>query len=397
MGKRSTINRIAGGIGLFAAITLTGQVGAAEAKRGNFGTLADGRAVQSVTLTNRAGISATIIAYGATLQSLLMPDARGEKADITLGYDNIGDYEDKPQYFGSTVGRFANRLAAGRFRLDGRSYQTPVNNGKNALHGGTTGFDKVLWEVVSVESGPTASVTLRYTSPDGDQGYPGNVTVDAIYSLDEKNQLTIEYRATTDRPTIVNISNHAYWNLGGDGAPYGAMGHLLTIPADAYLPVDEGLIPTGEARKVAGTVFDFRSPRAIGDRVRDASDQQIRFGRGYDHNWVVARDVATKSRLMARLTDPVSGRGFELWSNQPGLQFYSGNFLDGTTFGKAKRMYRQGDAVALEPQLFPDGPNQKGFPSARLDPGQTYYNVITYRFSVAKAEGQPAGARPQTK
>lgn len=354
---------------------------AATAKRSSFGKLADGRAVGAVTLANGRGVSATVIAWGATLQSVVMPDRTGQRADVALGYDNIRDYIDKPQYFGTTVGRFANRLAAGRFRLDGKTYQTPVNNGKNALHGGTAGFDKVLWEIVSVKNGPTASVTLRYVSPDGDQGYPGTMTVHATYSLDERNHLTIEYTATTDKATIVNITNHAYWNLSGEGSSNGAMGHLLTIPAETYLPTDEGAIPTGEFRPVAGTVFDFRKPRAVGDRVRDARDQQIAFGRGYDHNWVVGRKVIAGEQLMARVQDPASGRGFELWSNQPGVQFYSGNFLDGTSYGKSKKVYRMGDTLVLEPQIFPDSPNQKGFPDARLEPGQTYRNVMTYRLS----------------
>ena len=373
--------------GLVAAATLIAPAAdAATAKRGSFGKLPDGRSVASVTLANDRGVSATIIAYGATLQSVVMPDRNGNKADVALGYDNIGDYLEKPQYFGSTVGRFANRLAAGRFTLDGQSYQTPVNNGKNALHGGTVGFDKVLWDVVSVKDGPTASVTLRYVSRDGDQGYPGTMTVDATYSLDESNNLTIEYRATTDKPTIANITNHAYWNLSGEGSANGAMGHLVTIPAETYLPTDDGAIPLGEFRPVAGTVFDFRKPHAVGDRVRDASDQQIVWGRGYDHNWVIGKAVTPDQHLMARVSDPVSGRGFELWSNQPGLQFYSGNFFDGTSHGKAKKVYRMGDAIVMEPQIFPDSPNQKGFPNARLAPGQTYRNVMTYRLTT----GQPA-------
>lgn len=364
------------------ACTLAGAADAATAKRSTFGTLADGRAVPAVTLTNAQGISATIIAYGATLQSVVMPDKSGKRVDVALGYDNVADYVDKPQYFGSVVGRFANRLAAGRFTLDGKTYQTPVNNGPNALHGGTLGFDKVLWEVVSVKDGPAASVTLRYISRDGDQGYPGTMTVLATYSLDERSHLRIEYTATTDKATIVNITNHAYWNLSGEGSPGGAMDHLLTIPAETYLPTDEGAIPTGEFRPVANTAFDFRTPRAVGDRVRDASDQQIVFGRGYDHNWVVSRTVKPTEQLMARVYDPASGRGFELWSNQPGVQFYSGNFLDGSSHGKSKKVYRMGDTIVLEPQIFPDSPNQQGFPNARLDPGQTYRNVMTYRLTI---------------
>lgn len=371
-------------------VTAASPVLAAEAKRTSFGSLPDGREVDAVTLTNRNGISATVISYGATLQAVIMPDRTGKPADVALGYSRIADYLEKPQYFGSTVGRFANRIARGRFELDGKTYQTPVNNGENALHGGTLGFDKVLWEVVDVASAPrTASVTLRYVSRDGDQGYPGTLTTYAVYSLDEANVLTIEYRATTDRPTIVNITNHAYWNLAGEGASVGAMGHLVTIPAQSYLPTDAGAIPTGKFAPVADTPFDFRTPRAVGDRVRDARDRQLVYGRGYDHNWVIGRSVTPQQHLMARVSDPTSGRGFELWSNQPGLQFYSGNFLDGTSSGKSKRIYRGGDAIVMEPQIFPDTPNQRKFGSARLEPGQTYRNIMSYRLTT----GQPAARR----
>jgi aldose 1-epimerase len=371
---------------LFAAALLAWALGAqaATARRAVFGTLPDGRAVASVTLANARGTAATVIAYGASLQSLVLADRQGKRADVALGYDNIGQYLSKPQYLGGTVGRFANRIAAGRYSIDGKGYQAPVNDGKNSLHGGTAGFDKVLWDVVSVKGGATASVTLRYVSPDGDQGYPGKLTVDATYSLDEQNRLTIEYRATTAAPTIVNISNHAYWNLGGEGSSGGAMGTLVTIPADSYLPTDAGSIPTGAFTPVAGTAFDFRSPRAIGDRVRDASDQQIAFARGYDHNWVVGREVTADQHLMARVSDPSSGRGFELWSNQPGLQFYSGNFLDATSYGKGHHLYREGDAIVMEPQIFPDTPNQPAFGSAVLRPGQTYHNVMSYRFTTGQ-------------
>jgi aldose 1-epimerase len=367
-----------------AALIVASPALAAEASQSTFGTMPDGRSVPAVKLSNANGVETTVIALGATLQSVILPDRDGNKADVALGYDNLDDYLEQPQYFGSTVGRFANRLAGGRFQLDGKTWQTPINNGANALHGGTLGFDKVLWDVTSVKSGPTASVTLRYVSPDGDQGYPGTMTVDATYSLNDKNELTIEYVATSDRPTIANITNHAYWNLSGEGSASGAMGHVVTIPAESYLPTDAGAIPTGEFRPVAGTVFDFRKPTAVGDRVRDASDEQIRFGRGYDHNWVIGRKVTGDQHLMARVEDPVSGRGFELWSNQPGLQMYSGNFFDATSHGKSKKIYRMGDAIVMEPQIFPDSPNQKDFPSARLAPGETYRNVMTYRLKTGK-------------
>lgn len=357
---------------------------AASAKKTSFGTMPDGRDVPAVTLTNGRGVSATVIALGASLQALMMPDKAGKVEDVQIGYDTLAGYLAKPEFFGATVGRVANRIAKGRFTLDGKTYTTPTNDGPNSLHGGSKGFDKVLWEVTDVKSGPAASVTLRYVSPDGDMGYPGTVTTYATYSLDEKNQLTIEYRATTDKPTVVNISNHAYWNLAGVGSPRGAMGHVVTIPAERYTPTDATAIPTGQHVPVAGTVFDFRTPRAIGDRVRDARDPQIAYGRGYDHNWVIGNAVTPTLHMMSRVVEPVSGRSFELWSNQPGLQFYSGNFFNATITGKKGQIYRMGDAIVMEPQLFPDAPNQPNFPSVRLDPGQTYRNTMVYKLSVQR-------------
>lgn len=367
----------ASALALFAA----SQADAATAKKSTFGTLPDGRTVEAVTLSNGNGISTRIIALGASIQSLVMPDRKGNREDVQIGYDTLEGYVTKPEFFGATVGRVANRIAGGTFTLDGKTYHTPINNGPNSLHGGTKGFDKVLWDVVEVKSGPTASVTLRYVSPDGDMGYPGTLTTYATYSLDEQNQLKIEYRATTDATTVVNISNHAYWNLAGVGSPGGAMGHVVVIPADRYTPTDATSIPTGEIVPVEGTVFDFRNPHTVGARVRDARDPQIFYGRGYDHNWVIGDEVTSDIHLMAKVSDPQSGRSFELWSNQPGLQFYSGNFFDATIKGKNGQLYRMGDAIVMEPQLFPDAPNQPNFPSARLEPGQTYHNVIVYKLS----------------
>ncbi len=366
-----------------AAVSFDVGAEAAATSRAEFGRLPDGRTVEAVTLRGSHGISATVLNYGAALQSLVTPDREGKLADITLGYASLEGYLEKSEYFGATVGRFANRIAHGRFTLDGQKYQTPLNNNGHALHGGDRGFDKVLWEIAETGKGDVASVTMRYVSPHGDQGYPGTLTTFATYSL-KGNELTIEYRATADRPTIVNITNHAYWNLAGDDAAVGAMDHVLTIPAEHYMPVDKGLIPLGELRPVAGTVFDFRKPMAIGARVRDAREPQLVAGRGYDHNIVIARDAARELRLHARVAEPTSGRSFELWSNQPGVQFYSGNFLDATVTGKSQRVYRQGDAFVLEPQIFPDTPNRPEFGSARLAPGETYRNVIVYRLFSGK-------------
>jgi aldose 1-epimerase len=385
MSKRSMSATLASvaPLSLICALSLAPPVTqAADYARASFGKLADGRAVEAITLRNGKGVTAAVMTYGAALQSLLMPDRDGKPADVTLGYSSLDGYLTKPEYFGATVGRFANRLADGRFTLDGKVYQTPRNDHGNSLHGGERGFDKVLWEVVEVKRGDTASVRMRYVSKDGDQGYPGTLTVFATYSLNESNELRIEYTATTDRATIANITNHAYWNLAGEGAAVGAMGHVLTIPADRYTPVNDKLIPTGVLQPVANTVFDFRKPQPIGARVREARDPQIVYGKGYDHNFMIASDVSKEPRLVARVEEPTSGRGFELWSNQPALQFYSGNFLDGTVIGKSGRAYRQGDAMVLEPQLPPDVPNQPKLGSARLEPGATYRNVLVYRLFV---------------
>ncbi len=349
--------------------------------RETFGRMSDGREVEAITLRGEAGVSVRLISLGAAIQSVWAPDRNGEVADVALGFRTLEDYLSDTAYFGATVGRLANRLAGGRFSLDGVEHQVGRNDGDNSLHGGAVGFDKAVWEVVEVTAEPHPRVVFRHVSPDGDQGYPGTLTVTATYAL-EGEALTIDYAATTDRPTVVNLSNHAYWNLAGEGSADGAMGHRLTVPADTYLPTDAASIPTGEFRPVEGTPFDFREPVAVGQRVREAADKQIRFGRGYDHCWVVSRERSEAPRLAAVLEDPGSGRVLEVLSDQPGLQVYSGNFLDGTVAGKSGRLYRQGDCVVLEPQMFPDTPNQPEFGSLRLDPGQAYRNRIVLRFSV---------------
>lgn len=354
----------------------------AGASREIFGTLPHGEAAEAVTLTAESGLRARILTYGASIQALLVPDRNGALADVSLGHATLKEYLDHPQYMGATVGRVANRIARGRFTLDGVEYRVPVNNGANSLHGGSEGFDKANWKIVELGAEPRPRLVLRHVSPEGDQGYPGTLTATAAYSI-AADALTVEYEATCDRPTIVNLSNHAYWNLAGEGGEEGAMDHRLTIPADHYLPTDEGSIPTGEFRPVAGTAFDFRTPTRIGARLRDGSDAQLRIGRGYDHNWVIAREVAPEPRLLARLEHDGSGRIMEILSDRPGLQFYSGNFFDGTTVGKSGGIYRMGDAVALEPQKFPDTPNRPEFGSVRLAPGETYRNTIVWRFSVA--------------
>ncbi|HVY63531.1 MAG TPA: aldose epimerase family protein [Gammaproteobacteria bacterium] len=370
--------------GLVAMAAGFGAAGthAAEATRAPFGTTPDGVAVEAVTLKAGNGVSARIIAYGATLQSLLLPDRAGHAADVALGYDDLAGYVAKPQFFGATVGRYANRIAGAKFTLDGKTYPLAANNGPNSLHGGTKGFDKVVWTIAEVKSGPVASVRLTYTSRDGEEGYPGTLKVSVTYSLDEKSTLTTSYEATTDKPTIVNLTNHSLFNLAGVPAARSILDHRLMVNADAYTPVDATLIPTGELKQVAGTPFDFRQAAVIGARIRDAGDPQIAIGRGYDHNFVLRGGLTDAPKLAARVEDPVSGRVLELYTTEPGVQVYTGNFLDGTTVGKSHTVYRQSDGLALEPQKFPDSPNHPAFPSARLDPGKTYRQTSYYRFSV---------------
>jgi len=357
---------------------------AADAHRDAFGKLADGTPVEAVTLTNGHGMSARVLAWGAILEKLVVPGRHGP-ADVVLGYDNMDGYLKAPNYFGATVGRYANRIAKGRFTLDGKEYKLAINDGPNALHGGRKGFDKQLWTIAKVASGrDSASVTFTRTSPDGEEGYPGTMQLSATFTLTETNELRVDYRATTDKPTIANITNHSYFNLAGPASGRSATELVVTIPAASYTPVDTTLIPTGEIRSVAGTPFDFRTPRRVADRVRDGRDEQIRIARGYDQNWVVTKGPTRDVHLMARVKDPASGRVMEVLSNQPGVQFYTGNFLDGTAVGKGGTIYRQGDGLCFEPQVFPDTPNHPAFGSARVDPGQTYENRIVYRFSIAK-------------
>jgi aldose 1-epimerase len=367
----------------FSALTSTGAI-AAEATSDLAGTLRDGTPIKTITLSNGHGIRVSILTYGATLQSLIAPDRNGHPADIVLGYDDLASYVDRPNYFGVTVGRYANRIAAGRFDLDGKTYQLPLNDNGNSLHGGGKGFDKAVWQIESIRSGPAASVVLSHRSSDGDSGYPGNLTVTVTYSLDEHGNLGITFDANTDRPTVVNLTNHAIFNLAGEGSAHGATGHVLTIPAKAFTPVDATLIPTGSLRRVEGTVFDFRHPRIVADGIRDGRDEQIRFGKGYDHNFALDKGMTATPQLAARLEDPASGRVLEVLSTEPGLQLYTGNFLDGTNIGKNGHLYRMGDGIALEPQKFPDAPNKTGFVSARVDPGKPYRHVMIYRLSTAR-------------
>lgn len=361
------------------------QAHAATAKREPFGALSDGTKVEAVTLTAANGVSARIITLGATLQALNVPDRAGKVADVTLGYDDAKSYIDRPNYWGQTIGRYANRIAGGRFALDGKTYQLTLNDKTNSLHGGTTGFDKRVWQIAGVKKvGDAAQVVMKLVSPAGDQGYPARLSVTATYTLDDKGALTIDFDATSDAPTIVNLTNHALFNMAGEGAPGGALTNRLTIPASRYTPVNDALIPTGELRAVAGSPFDFTHPRVIDEVVRNGRDPQIVVGRGIDHNYVLDAGRTREPKLAARLEDPASGRVLEVLSDQPGVQVYTGNFIDGTLIGKNGHLYRMGDGIALEPQVFPDTPNQPAFGSARVEPGKPYHHRMIYRVSVAR-------------
>jgi len=361
---------------------LSGPVMAADAQKSTFGQMPDGETVEAVILTGDNGVSVKLITLGATIQAFNVPDRDGRIADITIGYDNVSDYLDAPNYWGQTIGRYANRIANGSFTLDGKRYQLTQNDDTNSLHGGVVGFDKRNWTLKSLISGPDgASAIMTLRSPSGDQGYPGTMDVTVTYTLDDSGSLTIDFAATSDAPTVVNLTNHALFNLGGNGWAYGTYDQELTIPASHYTPVNAKLIPTGERREVTGTVFDFRKGRMMYDGVRDGSDEQIILGRGWDHNFILDKGRTATPELAARVEHPISGRVLEVLSTEPGLQFYSGNFLVGTLIGKRGHVYRMGDAIALEPQVFPDTPNQPDFGSARLDPGQTYHHTMIYRVS----------------
>ncbi len=354
------------------------------AERGDAGTLQDGSRVEVIELSNGSGVTARVLTYGATLQSLVVPDREGKAADIVLGHDTAAEYEAVQDFLGVTVGRYANRIAGGRFTIDGQTFQLPLNNDANSLHGGGQGFDRVNWRVRSVQSGPKASVVLEHVSPEGDSGYPGEVTATVTYSMDQAGALTIAFAATTTKPTILNMTNHALFNLGGDCSPGGALHAKLTMPAGKFTPVNAALIPTGDLTSVEGTPFDFRSGRMLDEALRNGADEQILIGRGYDHNFVLDKGQTAQPELAARVEDPESGRVLEILTTDPGVQLYTGNFLDGTNTGKKGCLYRMGDGFALEPQKFPDTPNQPQFGSARVDPDKPYRHTMIIRTSTTQ-------------
>jgi aldose 1-epimerase len=344
--------------------------------RASFGTVS-GQPVEIFTLRNATGVEIKATNYGGIITSIVAPDRDGHPGDIVLGFDNLDAYLKDPQYFGAIVGRYGNRIAKGRFTIEGRTYTLATNNGPNHLHGGLKGFDKVVWKAEPL-NGRTGVVFSR-RSPDGEEGYPGNLDVRITYELTDRNELVIDYHATTDKPTPVNLTQHTYFNLAGEGD---ILGHQLMIEADRYTPVDSTLIPIGELAPVQGTPFDFRTPTAIGARIGQ-SDEQLKNAGGYDHNWVLNRKSPGR-QLAARVVEPKSGRTLEISTTEPGLQFYSGNFLDGSITGKGGRVYQRRNGLALETQHFPDSPNQPKFPSTILRPGGTYDSQTVWRFGVVK-------------
>jgi aldose 1-epimerase len=355
---------------------------AAGIGRAGFGRTGDGTPVDVFVLTNGRGVEVRAISYGAIIASVRVPDRNGQRGDVVLGFDTIDGYLGTHPYFGAVVGRYGNRIAKGRFTLDGKTYQLATNNGPNHLHGGVKGFDKAVWRGEPVDRGDgSASVAFTHTSPDGDEGYPGALTVRVTYTLTSADEIVVEYEATTDKPTPVNLTQHSYFNLAGAGTG-DILQHRLTIDADRFTPVDATLIPTGELAPVAGTPFDFRQPTAIGARI-DGDDQQLKNGNGYDHNWVLNR---TGGGLVhaARVEDPSSGRTLDVSTTEPGVQFYAGNFLDGTITGKGGRVYKRRYGLCLETQHFPDSPNHPDFPSTILRPGERFRSKTVFAFGVTK-------------
>lgn len=348
-----------------------------------FGTLPDGRPATLYTLTNARGARADITDYGATIVRLFVPDRTGRPGDVVLGFNRVEDYTKASPYFGAVVGRYGNRIAGGRFTLDGRTFTLATNNTPGGipchLHGGVVGFDKVLWTAEPVRRDHATGLKLEYLSRDGEEGYPGNLRVTVHYWLQDDNALRIEYAAVTDKPTPVNLTQHSYFNLRGEGDG-DILGHVLTLHASHLTPVDAGLIPAGAPAAVAGTPFDFTAPQAIGARI-GADDAQLRHGGGYDHNWIIDGEPG-RLRRAAEVREPQSGRTLEVWTEEPGVQFYSGNFLDGTLTGKSGRPYGHRSGFCLETQHFPDSPNRPDFPPTILRPGETYRTTTVYKFGV---------------
>jgi aldose 1-epimerase len=348
-----------------------------EIKKQPFGKTADQEAVDLYTLTNANGVEVTIMTYGGTVVSLKVPDRTGKLTDVVLGYESLEGYLKNSPYFGCIVGRYGNRIAKGAFSLNGHQYTLPKNDGENTLHGGIKAFDKVVWKASEVQSKTGVGLSLGYTSKDGEEGFPGNLSVSIVYTLTNKNELKIDYSATTDKTTVINLTHHSYFNLAGEGS---ILNHEMMINADRFTPVDSGLIPTGELRSVKGGPLDFTKPARIGARI-DEQNEQLVLGRGYDHNWVLNNNTG-RLAIAARAYEPASGRVMEVYTTEPGLQFYTGNFLDGSITGKGGQVYNKRYGFCLETQHFPDSPNKQSFPSTVLKPGRTYRSTTVYKFSV---------------
>ncbi len=343
-----------------------------------FGTTAEDVTIDRYTLTNTNGVEATIMTYGGTIVSLRVPDRHGTLEDVVLGFDTLEPYLGDHPFFGALIGRYGNRIAAGRFRLRDVDYTLARNNGPNHLHGGPNGFHRAIWQAQARSSDSAPGLALTYFSRDDEEGYPGNLSVSVVYTLNTQNQLRIDYTATTDQATIVNLTNHAYFNLAGTGD---ILGHQLQLHATRYLPINSTLIPTGELRPVAGTPMDFTAPTAIGARIA-IDDEQLHYAfDGYDHTWVIDKGSEALT-IAARVAEASTGRVMDVYSTQPGIQFYSGNFLDGSLSGKRGQIYTKYSGLCLETQHFPDSPNQPQFPSTMLEPGETYQHTTIYQFSV---------------
>ncbi|WP_077048523.1 aldose epimerase family protein [Pseudomonas sp. KK4] len=369
------------GLSLMIA-TLSAQAAGLSSEHKVFGKTSDGTPVEQYVLRNSHGMQATVITYGATLQSLIVPDKNGKLDDVVLGFDDVQGYQGGKAYFGATIGRFGNRLANGAFELDGKHYQVPQNDGTNSLHGGPLGFDKKVWKAQPGKGKDSVGVTLTYLSADGEMGFPGNLKTEVTYSLTENNELRIDYKASTDKPTVLNLTNHSYFNLAGAGNG-DILQQVATLHASHYTPVNAKLIPTGELAPVAGTPMDFTQPTAIGKNIK-ADHPQLKFAEpkqgGFDFNWVLDTKGDQK-KLAADVSDPQSGRRLQLYTSEPGVQFYTSNFLDGSVKGKAGKTYQHWSAFTLETQHYPDAPNQPNFPSTRLDPGKTYTQHTVLKFS----------------
>ncbi len=364
---------------LACAMPTTSAAASGEISHKPFGKTQDGAPVDLYTLRNRHGIEVKIMNYGGIVLSISVPDRNGEFGDVALGYDNLEGYLKESPFFGAMVGRYGNRIANAKFTLNGKEYKLAANNGPNSLHGGLKGFDKVVWQAKSLATSEGPALELSYLSKDGEEGFPGNLSVTAVYTLTDDNGLKLEYTATTDKDTVVNLTQHSYFNLAGKGD---GLNHEVMINAEKFTPTDKTLIPTGELKPVQGTPFDFRKPTAIGARINQ-DDEQLKFGGGYDQNFVIDKPPG-KLGLMARVSEPTTGRVLEVLSTEPGMQFYTGNHLAGTITGKAGWVYKARNAFCMEPQHYPDSPNHPDFPSVVLKPGQEYHNTIIYRFSVKK-------------